>query len=254
MSLPDREAYRDNALLAPANELWFSRAKPPKLGRRCHFWVFLLEHRPESPPCLDQPSRDRALGAVERDGNLAVGVAVVVAQDEQGSVGRLQLRHRRDEGARGLRWISVMVRPSQAADDLPHLPELLATSMRDRGVDGDPHHPGLGGGIGAPATPGGVGAHKGLLGAILGGGSVAAENSNQGADNLPVAVAVKAIEVGVRPGLVVLHRRRHCAGLNTPPAPVSPGCCGSVIDGRALRQRARSRLVKRGTPLFSGGS
>src|ERR1700694_4229483 len=135
MSLPNREAYRYNALLAPANELWISRARPPNLGSRCQCGLSLLEHRPESPPSLDQPSRDRALGAVERDGNLAVGVAVVVAQDEQGSVGRLPLRHRRDETPRVLPLISVMVRPSQAADDLPPPPELLATSMRDRGVD-----------------------------------------------------------------------------------------------------------------------
>src|SRR5207302_1908560 len=119
-----------------------------------------------------QPGGDGALRDAQRGGDLAVRVAVVVAQDD----GRLLLGR---QPAQGLQEVARerpgrlrvgLWRAAQPAHELACLAQLGPAPVGERLVDRDPVEPGFGRGGGAPPRPVAEGFEVRLMEAILGRG------------------------------------------------------------------------------------
>src|SRR5438270_9428723 len=171
------------------------------LGARCGLRV---EQSLEPGFGRDQAGRHGALGYLERGGDLAVGVAVVMAKDDgRGLLGR-QLAQRVEEvGALGDRaGVGRRRGPPQSLDHLAHLAHPRIALERDRGVDRYPVHPGLGRGVLSPGGPASVGALEGVMRAVLGCRAVA-EHADERAQDAVVRGPVEALEIRVVTGPVL---------------------------------------------------
>lgn len=163
---------------------------------------------------LELPARgaeaggDRLFGHPQRGCYLPVAVAVVVAQDQSSRLlgGQLSngVDHLRAFGERGR--IGRGSRPPEPLDHLAHPAQPLPPAVRDGDVDGDPVQPGLRGSVRAPGAPALVGALERVLDAVLRRRPVAQER-DQRAEDAAVRVAVEALEIGLRAGLVGLDLR-----------------------------------------------
>src|SRR5215208_5882349 len=117
---------------------------------------------------LDQPGRDGAFGRAEGGGDLAVGIAVVVAENDHGGVRRSKASEGIGERDGARRVVPVQFRRTRSLEQLAHAAEALTPSIGDRDVQRNAVDPGLGWDLRLPATPRTVGAKERLLDAVLG--------------------------------------------------------------------------------------
>ena len=183
-----------NAWLGRINQFW-----APGLGKR-HLQLLAGSR---------QPGGDRLLGHAEGSRDLAVAVAVVVAQDQSCRLLGRKLLQSADQirslGERG--WIGRRRRPAKAPDQFASLAQPMTPSIRDGDVDRDPVQPRLDRRVRAPRAPAPESAFESVLRAILGRCAIG-QQADQGAEDPAVRVPVEPLEVRLRSGLVRLRRDR----------------------------------------------
>lgn len=135
-------------------------------------------------------------------GDLAVGVTVVMAEDDHGRLlgrkpakCRKQIRALCQHGGVGRRR-----RPAEPPDDGSDLAEVIAPSCRDGHVDGNAVQPGLGRCVRTPSAPTPKGTLERLLSAVFGGGAITQQTEQRPVD-VRIRGPIEALEVrlGSRP-------------------------------------------------------
>src|SRR5215204_2041997 len=143
---------------------------------------------------LDQPGRNGAFRRPEGGGDLPVGIAVVVAENDQGGVRRSKASEGIGERDGARRVVAVHFGRTRSPEQLADAAEALPPSMGNRDVQRDAVDPGLGRDLRLPATPRAVGAKERLLGAVLRRGAIT-EHPREHEEDPVVAVAEQPVEV-----------------------------------------------------------